>query len=117
LSDTGRKAFMNAVHALSEFGDDPALLVEGIARYARACDDAQFLRDQWEAEGKPLHSTGSTDSLVVHPFVKGLRDAESHSAAMAKAIGLTPDGRKRPVGRPAGASQAADRRPQIRKAA
>jgi hypothetical protein len=31
------------------------------------------IRTAWEAEGAPLHASGSTGQLVEHPFVKMLR--------------------------------------------
>jgi P27 family predicted phage terminase small subunit len=119
LYASGIDAYERAVDTLQRLGDDPALWVDGIARYARAVDDVQRLREGWEMDGRPQHAMGSTSNLVVHPLVKGIREAEQHAAAMAKAIGLTPDGRaavSRKAGRQMGDSTAPDR-PRLRKAA
>src|SRR4051812_5146860 len=119
LHEAGIAAFEAAVSTLQRLGEDPSLWTEGINRYARAVDDAQRLRDGWEMDGRPQHAMGSTSNLVVHPLVKGIREAETHAAAMAKAIGITPDGRQavsRKAGRQMGDSTAPDR-PKLRRAA
>jgi P27 family predicted phage terminase small subunit len=121
LNAVGREAYARAVVVLQATGENPEHSRDAIERYARACDDAAELRAAWELDGRPVYAVGSTDQLIVHPMVKGLRDAEAHAAKMAEPLGLTPAARalhKRVAGAPPGVGRSEDRKPtDLRKAA
>lgn len=114
LHETGREAFVRVWDILIRSGDDPADSLDTIERYAHACDAEATARQAWELDGCPMHALGSTGALVAHPIAKAVRDAEAHSAALAKSLGLTPEarstmGRSR-GGNKMGGTQAPDRK-------
>jgi len=49
-------------------------LEDAEGRYLEAVGRRDAIRDTWEAEGRPLLTSGSTGQLVEHPLVKMLRD-------------------------------------------
>ena len=89
-------------------------------RYAKQCDIVDRLRKSWEEEGSPMTAKGGSNgkSIVVHPLVKEIQDAETLADRFLQRVV-----EKRPIGRPQGSGSAADRgptdksSPRIRKVA
>lgn len=113
LGKPARAAALEAEKRLLETGENPDHHRAAIERYAHAVDEEFTVRAGWELDGCPVHAVGSAGQLCAHPLLKALRDAEAHASDLAKALGLLPERR---VGRPKGASQAADRQ-TLRRAA
>jgi hypothetical protein len=118
-SDTMERATADAVKALEAMGEDPTLNLGALERYARACADAALLRHRWDRKGRPMIGTGSTGQRVEHAMYKALREADDFAAKMGERLMLSPGARagRRTGSKPMGIAQAADRRPQIRRAA
>jgi hypothetical protein len=115
-------ALGDASRTLESIGEDPTLSTAAIERYARACADAALLRARWRRRGSPTLSTGSSQQVVVHPTVEGIRKAEREANDLGERLGLTPAarramGRRVTGGHPTGASQAPDRTAPIRRIA
>jgi phage terminase small subunit len=118
IGPAGVEAWEEAISTLRAVGEDPELSAGAIGRYARLVDDAEWVRKRWIRAKRPTKTMGSQGQTVIHPFLKAMQDAEEHAARAAERLGLTPSGRqavKRGPGRPMGSSQAADRRPGLRK--
>jgi Phage terminase, small subunit len=114
-------ALADASRTLESIGDDPALSVGALERYARACADAALLRRRWESRGCPTSSAGGNGQVTVHPLVEGIRKAEREAADLGERLGLTPAarramGRRVTGGHQVGEGRAPDRAP-IRRVA
>jgi hypothetical protein len=89
--------------------DSESLRSDAELRYTESLAREQALRDVWESEGSPMTQLGGStgNTLVIHPLLLEIRQAEAHAARMGKALAEV-DG-KRGRGRPVGTESAPDR--------
>jgi len=109
LSLAGARALDVALASIEQLADRDRF-VDAAVRYARAVDLADELRAEWESYGRPKLYTVNNGTMIPHPLVKMLREAEADAARFGKALKLEPAAVKRStIGRPPGASSAPDR--------
>ena len=94
LGSAGRAAYRHGVEVLRALSQDPAHSASALERYARACDDAEHLRGEWERLGYPVLRDGGGMERA-HPLPDEIRAAERLAADLADGLGLTPLGRRR----------------------
>ena len=106
LTPSGRRAFRRAVGALGIHATEDR--AEQAERYARACDLAARLTADWEKLDRPSTDLGGATgrTLVAHPLVAMIREAEKDAAKFWDDLGLKP---ARAQGRPVGSASAPDR--------
>jgi len=109
LSAPGARALEVALASIERLPDRDRF-VDAAIRYARAVDLAEELRAEWIDYGRPKLYTVNNGTLVPHPLVKMLREAETDAARFGRALKLEPAAVKRStIGRPPGAASALDR--------
>ena len=112
LTAPGKAAFGAASERLTEiYGDRAERHAAAAVRYGYAVDLVTRLRAEWVAAGRPTTMTHSNGTAGSHPLVSMLADAERGALRAETAVGLgVAQAARRPVGRPAGAASAPDRR-------
>jgi hypothetical protein len=78
-------------------------------RLEAAIDDLQRFRDEWERLECPSMIEGSMRSMVAHPLIKMIRDAETAIVKLS-----SPAAAKSKGGRPPGAQSSPDRRTKLK---
>lgn len=87
-------------------------LVEAIAAFDRAVEDAVFIRERWVLLERPVEQRTQNGMSGVHPVRRALVEADDRVAKRAELVKrLSGSGQR---GRPSGAASSPDRVPQVR---
>ena len=54
--------------------------------YRRAQERARAAREEWEALGRPILSTGSRGQTMGHPLLRVMNQADAHAARLRRRI-------------------------------
>jgi hypothetical protein len=86
--------------------DAQQLHADAIARYDDAVDRRRLLIEKWEADGKPMVTSGGSTGKaeVPHPLLKSIGELDALCDRLARVLTKRPH-----AGRPPGAASAPDR--------
>ena len=113
LTDEGKACLKRATATLLDRGQLNDSNQDALVRYVRAVDTAERLYQEWISSGQPTTSLGGATgkSVVAHPLIKAIADAEALACRFGEKLGLDPVNSKKTgrPGRPAGSAHAPDR--------
>jgi phage terminase small subunit len=113
LDPAARAAWTRAAGVLADIGEDVELNAEPLRLYAVAAGELAALRRAWATDGRATVRSAHGGE-VAHPLLKAVEVHARLVADLGRALGLTPEGRRRSGrsvrgGRPPGAASAPDR--------
>lgn len=110
VGNVATRARREALATLEALGEPLDRNRAALDRYVSAVDTAARARAAWEADGCPLTTMTLHGTIVKHPLVQVMLDAETEAGRRGRALGLDPSGRAT-LGRRRVAGKLGDRTP------